>query len=179
MTKQSPENKDCFAEFILRRPERGTLSIEAETGDSWIPGLARLARNDGHVVFVIPAQAGIQGVWYRLGILFLNGSIEGYTMTLLLILNVISGMSYKGGGDCEGERRCSSSHFGHLVLFLGLGLAQHLDHEGQQSFERLKVGGLKRHQVFNPPLPLSQFDLRVGMNLHDERALRGERGLLL
>ena len=35
--------------------------MEAETGCAWIPGLAVLARNDGHVVCVIPAQAGIQG----------------------------------------------------------------------------------------------------------------------
>jgi hypothetical protein len=32
------------------------LSVEAETGGSWIPGLALLARNDGRVVFVISAK---------------------------------------------------------------------------------------------------------------------------
>ena len=45
-------------------------SVETETGGSWIPGLAVLARNDGRVVFTIPvlrlrsgqASAGIQGV---------------------------------------------------------------------------------------------------------------------
>jgi hypothetical protein len=37
------------------------LSAEAETARSWIPGLTVLARNDGLVVFVIPAKAGIQG----------------------------------------------------------------------------------------------------------------------
>jgi hypothetical protein len=35
----------------------------ASGNSSWIPGLAPLARNDGQVVFVIPAEAGIQGVW--------------------------------------------------------------------------------------------------------------------
>jgi len=29
--------------------------MEAETGRSWIPGLALLARNDGHVVVIMPA----------------------------------------------------------------------------------------------------------------------------
>ncbi len=52
------------------------LSVEAETGGSWIPGLAVLARNDGLVVFVIPAKAGIQGVWYGLGILFLSSGAK-------------------------------------------------------------------------------------------------------
>ena len=37
------------------------LSMEVKTECAWIPGLAVLARNDGHVVCVIPAQAGIQG----------------------------------------------------------------------------------------------------------------------
>ena len=50
--------------------------MEAETGGSWIPGLALLARNDGRVVFVIPAKAGIQGVWYGLGILFLSSEAK-------------------------------------------------------------------------------------------------------
>ena len=35
-------------------------------------GFAVLARNDGLVVFVIPAKAGIQGVWGGLDILFLS-----------------------------------------------------------------------------------------------------------
>jgi hypothetical protein len=47
---------------------------------SWIPGLALLARNDGRVVFVIPAKlvpdpdpgAGIQGAWYGFDILSLS-----------------------------------------------------------------------------------------------------------
>src|SRR6266545_3983884 len=39
---------------------------------SWIPGLALLARNDGRVVLVIPAQAGIQGR----GILFLSSDVR-------------------------------------------------------------------------------------------------------
>jgi len=39
------------------------LSMETETRCSWIPGLALLARNDGWVVFVIPAKAEIQEVW--------------------------------------------------------------------------------------------------------------------
>ena len=33
---------------------------------SWIPGLALLARNDGLVVFVLPAKAGIQARSTRL-----------------------------------------------------------------------------------------------------------------
>ena len=61
---------------MLSPPKRGTLSGEAETGGSWIPGLAVLARNDGRVVFVIPAHAGIQGVWYGLGILFLSSAAK-------------------------------------------------------------------------------------------------------
>ena len=47
----------CPSEFSIAR----ALSMEAETGCAWIPGLAVLARNDGHVACVIPAQAGIQG----------------------------------------------------------------------------------------------------------------------
>ena len=35
-----------------------------------------LARNDGRAVFVIPAKAGIQGVWYGLGMLFLSSCPE-------------------------------------------------------------------------------------------------------
>ena len=35
--------------------------MEAETGDSWIPGLAVLTRNDGRVVFVIPRASGNPG----------------------------------------------------------------------------------------------------------------------
>src|SRR5712691_628948 len=50
--------------------------MEAETGGSWIPGLALLARNDGLVVFVIPAKAGIQGVRCGLGILFLSSGTK-------------------------------------------------------------------------------------------------------
>ena len=74
--------------------------MEAETWDSWIPGLALLARNDGRVVFVIPAKAGIQRVWCRLGLLFLSSAaknlserpftkftlslVEGFKVTTLL-----------------------------------------------------------------------------------------------
>jgi hypothetical protein len=39
---------------------------------SWIPGLALLARNDGYVVGVIPAEAGIQ-VW---GMLLLSSATK-------------------------------------------------------------------------------------------------------
>ena len=68
---------------------RGRISIRhSRAGGSpvfcaWIPGRGlrppyqvrgRLARNDGLVVFVIPAKAGIQGVWYGFGILFLSRS---------------------------------------------------------------------------------------------------------
>ena len=57
---------------------------QAEMGDSWIPGLAMLARNDGRGVFGIPAQpvpspywgAGIQGVWCRISILFLSSEAK-------------------------------------------------------------------------------------------------------
>ena len=60
------------------------LSVEAETGNSWIPGLALLARNAGRGVFVIPAQpvpspywgAGIQGVCCRISILFLSSVMK-------------------------------------------------------------------------------------------------------
>jgi len=62
---------------ILSTPYCGTLSTGAEIGSSWIPGLAVLARNDGLVVFVIPAHAGIQGVWRRVGILFLSSKVTG------------------------------------------------------------------------------------------------------
>ena len=65
-----------FISVILSPPKRGTLSGEAETGGSWIPGLAVLARNDERVVVVIPAEAGIQGVWYGLGILFLSSGAK-------------------------------------------------------------------------------------------------------
>ena len=41
----------------------------AETEGSWIPGLALLARNDERVGCVIPAHAGIQGVWRGLDLL--------------------------------------------------------------------------------------------------------------
>jgi hypothetical protein len=68
-------------------------------------------------------------------------------------------------------------HFGCLLWLLGL--AQHLHDEGQQLFERLKACGLERHQVLNPALPLSLFDLRVGMQLHDKRAVGWQRRLLL
>jgi hypothetical protein len=50
---------------IASLPEREELSAEEETGSPWIPGLAVLARNDRLVGFVIPAQAGIQGVRVR------------------------------------------------------------------------------------------------------------------
>ena len=47
---------------ILSPPQRGTLSVEAETGASGFRVAAcGLARNDGRAVFVIPAKAGIQG----------------------------------------------------------------------------------------------------------------------
>jgi hypothetical protein len=62
---------------------------------------------------------------------------------------------------------------GHLLLRLGL--AQYLHHEGQQLFERLKVCGLERHYMLYPTLPLTLFDLRVGMNLHDKRTLGWKR----
>ena len=38
----------------------GTQRVEAETACFWILGLALLARNDGHVVVVMPAKAGVQ-----------------------------------------------------------------------------------------------------------------------
>jgi hypothetical protein len=51
---------------ILRLPEREVLGVKTETRGFWIPdrGL-RPCRNGGRVVFVIPAKAGIQGVWGR------------------------------------------------------------------------------------------------------------------
>jgi len=67
---------------------------------------------------------------------------------------------------------------GHL-LFWWLRLAQHLYHEGQQLFERLKVCGSERHYMLYPALPLSLFDFRVGMNLHDKCTLGWKRGSLL
>ena len=50
--------------------------IPAQAGIQFSPpgfrvAASGLARNDGLVVFVIPAKAGIQGVW-QLGILFLS-----------------------------------------------------------------------------------------------------------
>ena len=68
---------------ILSTPSRAALIAEAETGCSWIPGLAVLARNDGCVVFVIPAKAGIQGVWDRVGILFLSSEAIFAVLRLL------------------------------------------------------------------------------------------------
>jgi len=41
--------------------------MEAETGYSWIPGLALLARNDENDTLVIPAKAGIQGMRHGVG----------------------------------------------------------------------------------------------------------------
>ena len=58
----------CHCErFKARGAKRG-----GKNRGSWIPGLALLARNDGRVVFVIPAKAGVQGMWRGLGILFLS-----------------------------------------------------------------------------------------------------------
>jgi hypothetical protein len=50
--------------------------MEAETRCAWIPGLTLLARNDGRGVVVIPAKAGIQGVWHGLSILFLSSAAK-------------------------------------------------------------------------------------------------------
>jgi hypothetical protein len=67
--------------------------MEAETGDSWIPGLAGLARNDGRVIFVIPAQAGIQGAWYKMGIVFLSSTAKNLSARPFteFILSVVEG----------------------------------------------------------------------------------------
>jgi hypothetical protein len=58
---------------------------------------------------------------------------------------------------------------GHLLFLLRL--AQYLSYEGQQLFERVKACGLVRDYMLYPALPLSLFDLRVGVNLYDESTL--------
>ena len=77
----------------LAFPKSRALSVEAEAAGAslsvilaqagiqcCVPGFRvaayGLARNDGLVVFVIPAKAGIQGVWYGLGILFLSSEAK-------------------------------------------------------------------------------------------------------
>ena len=102
---------------IASRPQRWALSVEAETRDSWIPGLAGLARNDGRGLFVIPAHAGIQGVWNGLGILFLSSRLEvscGKSpgeVWLVLRSVQIKPKSYKDSTDCAlGRSRYRVSH---------------------------------------------------------------------
>jgi len=45
-------------------------------------------------------------------------------------------------------------------------------YERQQFFERLKVAGLPRRDMFNPTYPLTLLDVCLLTKLHDKRSIR-------